>query len=175
MSTLKRITTAYVELEDRIRLTGELANGDTEVLWLTQRLVNRLVPYLTAWLERQIDPTSATPSVHGAHQDIVQGFAQQAACAQLTPKPPVQPPSSQPGWRVSAVDISQRKAAVVMTFRGEAEERATLILAAQPLRQWLGIVFEQSLRGEWSITSWPAWMETRAPAQATGRSAPVLH
>ena len=89
MSTLQRITTEYVEQEDRIRLSGEFASGDTVVLWLTQRLLHRLVPHLTAWLARQVAPASSIPAVEAAHQDIVQGFAQQAARAQLAPEPPV--------------------------------------------------------------------------------------
>ena len=74
MATLQRITTEYIDQEDRIRLTGELAHGATVVLWITQRLLNRLIPHLTAWLSRQIAPASRIPSVQAAHQDIVQGL-----------------------------------------------------------------------------------------------------
>ena len=49
---LQRITTTYVDVEDRLRLTGVLANGTVVQLWLTQRLLGRLVPPLTSWLER---------------------------------------------------------------------------------------------------------------------------
>jgi len=175
MNTLQRITTEYVECEDRLRLSGELANGDTVVLWLTQRLVNRLVPHLTAWLDKQVAPASAIPSVQAIHQDIVQGFAQQAARAQLAPAPPVRAAASQPGWRVDSVDIAQREDAVVLTFKAEAQASATLTLAAQPLRQWLGIVYEQYLRGEWPTTVWPGWMEASASAQAAGQSTAMLH
>ena len=89
MNRLERLTTEYVEREDRIRLSGQLTHGDTVVLWLTQRLLSRLVPHLSAWLARQLAPASSNPSVQAAHQDIVQGFAQQAARAQLVPEPPV--------------------------------------------------------------------------------------
>ena len=82
---LQRITTEYNEPEDRIRLSGELAQGDTVVLWLTQRLLNRLVPHLTAWLSQQLAPASSIPSVQAVHEDIVQGFAQQAARALSVP------------------------------------------------------------------------------------------
>jgi len=172
---LHRITTEYIDSEDRIRLTGQLASGDTVVLWLTQRLLNRLVPHLTAWLDQQVAPASSIPSVQAAHQDFLQGFAQQAARAQLTPEPPVRASSIVASWRVDAVDVNQGEDAVVLTFRGEADARAVLKLAAQPLRQWLGIVYEQFLRGEWPIAAWPTWMEAIAPAQAAGRSATLLH
>lgn len=171
MTTLQRITTEYIELEDRIRLSGELANGNTVVLWLTQRLLNRLIPHLTGWLSRQIAPASSIPSVQAAHQDIVQGFAQQAARAQLVPEQPVRPSSEGAGWRVDSVDIAQGEEAVALTFKGEGEAQATLPLAAQPLRQWLGIVFDQYQRGEWRTTVWPGWMEAGLPRAAPGAMA----
>lgn len=173
MIALQRFTTEYVELEDRIRVSGELANGDTVVLWLTQRLLNRLVPHLTAWLARQVAPASSIPSVQASYQDIMQGFAQQAARTQLVPEPPVRASSPMAAWRVCAVDITQGEDAVVLTFKAEAVAHATLTLAAQPLRQWLSIVFEQFLRGEWPTTAWPAWMEAVRSQEAPG--AIVLH
>lgn len=173
MGTLQRVTLEYVDLEDRIRLTGELASGDTVVLWLTQRLVNRLVPHLIAWLERQVAPASSRPSIQAAHQELVQGFAQQAARARLGAEPPVRAADSDPGWRVDSIEITPREEGGVLTFKGAAEARVTLPLAAQPLRQWLGIVYEQCLRGEWPTSVWPAWMTPAEAAPEPHRS--LLH
>lgn len=47
MPDLQRITTQYIEVEDRLRLTGELAPGEVVVLWLTQRLMHRLIGQIT--------------------------------------------------------------------------------------------------------------------------------
>lgn len=172
---LQRITTEYVEHEDRIRLSGERPNGDTVVLWLTQRLLNRLVPHLTAWLDRQVPSASTIPAFQAAHQDIVQGFAQQAARAQLAPEPPVRASSPVASGRVDAVDIAQGEDAVVLTFKGKADVQAVLKLAAQPLRQWLGIVYEQCLRAEWPTTAWPAWMEQAQLSSTPATGSAVLH
>ena len=43
---LGRVTTVYVDVEDRFRLSGEAQDGLVLVLWLTQRLLCRLVPHL---------------------------------------------------------------------------------------------------------------------------------
>ena len=43
---LQRITTDYHEEQDRLRLTGEDFQHTTTVLWLTQRLLGRMVPHL---------------------------------------------------------------------------------------------------------------------------------
>lgn len=176
-AALQRVTTAYVADEDRLRLTGELSDGDAVVLWLTQRLLNRLVPHLTAWLARQTGSFASTvpPAIQSAHHNIVQGFAQQSARAQLKPEPPVRAASTAAGWRVESVDVAQGEAGVALTFKGEAGEQAVLTMAAQPLRQWLSIVYEQVVRAEWPTTAWPAWMEAAAsPAQNQPRTA-VLH
>lgn len=42
INALQRATTEYVEEEDRICLSGELATGDTMTLWLTRRILDRL-------------------------------------------------------------------------------------------------------------------------------------
>lgn len=175
MATLERFTTEYVVLEDRLRLSGELAGGDTLVLWLTQRLIRHLVPHLTGWLEAQVPPASGHAAVQATHQNIVQGFAQQAARAQLAPAPPVQAQSPAASWRVDVVHIARGPDALALTLQGEAEgQQAVLQLPAQVLRQWLGIVYGQCLRGDWPTTVWPAWMEAGTPAPAqTG--AVVVH
>ena len=43
---LLRVTLAYSSEEDRICMDGISARGETKRLWLTARLVNRLVPHL---------------------------------------------------------------------------------------------------------------------------------
>lgn len=176
-AVLQRVSTAYLENEDRLRLTGELADGDTVVFWLTQRLLNRLVPHLTSWLARQAGSfaSMASPAIQSAHHDIVQGFAQQSARAQLKPEPPVRAASTAAGWRVESVDVAQGEAGVALTFKGEAGEQVVMTMTTQPLRQWLSIVYEQVVAAEWPTTAWPAWMQADAPAQALGRSAAVLH
>ena len=167
MATLERFTTEYVAQEDRIRLSGELAGGETVVLWLTQRLIRHLVPHLTGWLEAQVAPAGGHAAVRATHQDMVQGFAQQAARAQLAPAPPVRAPSPAACWRVDVVHIARSADALALTFEGAAEgQQVVTQLPAHVLRQWLGIVYDQCLCGGWPPTAWPAWMEAGATARA---------
>ena len=86
---LERVTTRYSVAQDRICLAGELPGGSPVVLWLTQRLLRRLLPPLLAWLQEQ---GGAAHAVMGSalYADALQGFAQQAARAQLQPQAPVQ-------------------------------------------------------------------------------------
>ena len=175
MATLERFTTEYVVLEDRIRVSGELAGGETVVPWLTQRLIGHLVPHLTGWLEARVLPAGGHAAVQAAHQEMVQGFAQHAARAQLAPAPPVQAQAPGACWRVDVVHSAQGAEALSLTLQGEAEgQQAVVNLPAHALRQWLGIVYDQCLRGDWPTTAWPAWMEA-GTAQSAVPGALVVH
>ncbi len=105
---LQRITTEYIDTEDRIRLAGDTGQGEPVVIWLTQRLLQRLLPMLLQWLDAQ---TGMTPMA-----EIVQGFAQQAARAELIPQTPVQ--ATSPPWLAQSVDVVQSNAGVSLNFRG---------------------------------------------------------
>ena len=83
---LQRITTEYLDTEDRIRLCAESAPNQTVVLWLTQRLLHRLVPHTLGWIEQQMGVSGGIGS--DVRADVVNSFAQQAALALLEPQPP---------------------------------------------------------------------------------------
>lgn len=165
MTQLERITTEYIDLEDRIQLAGEVENAATVVLWLTQRLLQRLLPTLLQGLERQ---SADTPRA-----EILHSFALQAARAELMPQAPVQTGADSVAWLVRSVDITHSEQAVSLTFRGIGDEDATLVLAAKPLRQWLGILHDAYLKAEWPLDVWPEWVSEGA--QPERRQEVVLH
>lgn len=171
MHELQRFTTEYVDLEDRIRLSGETAGGEAEVLWLTRRLIGRLVPHLCAWLEKQDGLGRALDEPHVA--DALQGFALQAALQSLVPQPPVAPEQARRSWLVQSVDVTAGDDALQLVFRGEDDARVSLVLQAQALRQWLGILHAQCVAGEWPLEAWPSWLTGPIPAGTP--HAMVLH
>ncbi|OGA98994.1 MAG: hypothetical protein A3E79_03520 [Burkholderiales bacterium RIFCSPHIGHO2_12_FULL_61_11] len=160
MAELQRITTEYVDAEDRIRLNGELGSGHAPVvLWLTQRLLQRLLPVLLKGLQR---PEAGADL---AYADMLHGFAQQAAQANLLPEPPVQAAQHSAAWLVLSVDIAQSAESVCLTFKAADGRQASLTLAETPLRQWLGIVYHACLKAGWPLQVWPQWLqESRQPA-----------
>lgn len=165
MTQIARITTEYIDVEDRIRITGETPGDAAVVIWLTQRLLSRLLPPLLQWLERQ--------QPHTLHAETLHSFAQHTAWAALTPESPVQADAGSRGWLLLSVDIAHYAEAVVLTFRGAHDNHASLTLAPQPLRQWLGILHAATRKAEWPLQVWPQWLqESIAPQQ---RQAVVLH
>ena len=184
MSDLQRITTEYVDSEDRIRLCGESAPNLTVVMWMTQRLLNRLVPHLLGWLEQQ----TAVPCGVGAgvRTEVVNSFVQQAAMASMEMQAPVQANSAQSAWLVQSVDVTVTQAVVRLTFKGQPSSdqpvpsiEASVTMQALPLRQWLSILHEQCRRAGWVPTSpeaagpvWPEWIQAR---HTGGGGVAVLH
>ena len=171
---LKRITTQYIAFEDRIRLTGADEAGSTLTLWLTQRLISRLVVPLCDGLEKQTTPApkkAGTPAVPSLQTHMVQTFAQQKAAAALPKAGPVVTAPESPAWLVEKVVIKHIKNDVRMVFKGlEENHSAELTLSTFELRQWLGIVFKQSKSAGWPTQVWPTWVEEAskpaAPVQA---------
>jgi len=163
---LQRLTTEYVDTEDRIRLTGEIRPGETTVLWLSQRLLLRLLPHLLLWLEQQ--------SGASIPLEIAQSFAQQAAQANLSPETPVARAAQSQEWLVEAVDLAPRQEGLILQFRAQPPHAVTLSMPAQALRQWLNILHRLWAVAEWPAQVWPAWMEEVSVAKS-GKSSSPLH
>jgi len=167
MTSLQRITTEYFQGEDRVRLAGANSQGQTVVLWLTQRLTNRLITHLCRWLEQQGGQSGAAPekpaTPQAIGQEIAQSFAQQAAAAAaLTTEPAVNAAADAPQVLVHSVDVSAHAAGVRLLFKAQSAPHAEppcVSMNAVALRQWLGIVYAQYRKAEWSTAAWPQWME----------------
>lgn len=150
MATLNRITTRYDAAEDRIGLTGELASGETLLVWLTRPLVDQLVVHLVQWLEKQ------QPDMPRA--DMILSFAQEAAQNAQAVQPPVKADQRTDQWLARDINISPQAGQVCLTFRGAAAAPAMLTLAITPLRQWLGILHRAYRTAGWPLQAWPHWM-----------------
>lgn len=155
---LKRLTTEYVDIEDRIRLSGEAPDGTTVVMWLTQRFVNRLVPRLVQWLERQ---TSSQP-----RGELLQEFAQQAAVAALPAQAPVVASKPERVLLVRAIDVTTTRERVRFGFKGSESGAvdAGIGFDAKALRQWLGILHVLYRRAGWPTEVWPEWAHAQVQA-----------
>lgn len=164
---LERVTTRYCHEQDRVRLAGELPGGDPVLLWLTQRLLRRLLRTLTVWLESHPEHAAAGFSAPlGAAQalyaDTVQGFAQQAARAGIVRQLPVQVSGDSPACLVHSVEIAATPQILRLVFCDAQRAVAGMELQARPLRQWLDILYEAWRQAEWPLECWPLWMHKEA-------------
>ena len=162
MLELQRLTTEYIDAEDRLRLTGEIRPGETLVLWLSQRLLVRLLPHLFLWLEKQ--SSTAFPA------EIEQSLEQRAASANMGEEAAVQRSVQSLTWLVEAVDMSAGDHVLRLSFRREGEEAVSLTLSALHMRQWLTILRTLWRVAEWPAGIWPEWMGEPASASTTRRT-----
>jgi hypothetical protein len=169
---LTRLTTEYGPDVDRIRLAGETGPDDAVVMWLTRRLLDRLLPHLLEWLVAR-GADRAQPGDRG-YGELLQGMAQQSARAALPAQPPVDAARAGRDWLVRSVDISTDASVVRLGFAVPDEgEPITLDFEQQPLRQWLNIVHDRYRQAGWPMDLWPTWMtEAARPTEPAGA---VLH
>jgi hypothetical protein len=146
MTILQRITTEYIETEDRVRLSGAGTAGEAVSLWITQRLLARLLKVILNW----------TAEGENANQALKNAFAQQAARAELKLQLSVQ---AQPtAVLVNTIDISHTVDALTLVFRGAEGVAGQLTLQRQDVRQWLNILHDTWCRAEWPPDLWPDWI-----------------
>ena len=158
MIAISRVTTQYSDIEDRITLTGEGADGHVYCSWLTQRLANRLLVNLFAIL---------TPAEQDGLSSIVNEFSQEKAEADLTPQAPVKPnEGASERCLIQEININVADASVQLCLRHVDGEGVALTLTFRELRQWLSIVRRTFVNANWPTEYWPNWLTERTP-QAT--------
>jgi hypothetical protein len=149
MTVLHRITSEYIEAEDRIRISGASPTGETVSLWLTQRLLGRLLKALLNW----------TAAGDDAHTELKNTFAQQAARADFKHQSPVA--AQVAPFLASIVDLNHSAEVMTMCFRGGDSQSAQLTLQRQDVRQWLNILHDLWRNAGWPCELWPDWMEPK--------------
>jgi hypothetical protein len=164
MLELNRLTSEYIQSEDRFRLTGEDQAGNALCLWVTQRLALRIISHLVNELSTSSPEAIQNPSQDSDTSQLLQGFAQQAAQADLTPQEAVASTSTTRAWLVQEVDINRAPDGTVgFVFKDGSAENVALGFQQQQLRQWLTIIHAQWLVSEWPATIWPEWISGKAP------------
>lgn len=167
VAAISRLTTDYVETEDRLRLSGEIADGPPVSMWLTQRVGLRLLPELLRWLDARIGATPAQDAgasrsaAQDVHKEVVHGFAQEAAMAELKPQERVRAGTTT-GSLIETIEIRPGEPRIVLVFRTTDGQTAGLGLTAPELRQWLAIMRGVWLNAGWPEAPWPEWMKGEA-------------
>jgi len=180
---LRRLTTQYLDTEDRIRLTGESADGRVWVLWLTQRLLQRLLPPLLSWLDSTVakpphthDGPAPTAAIDEAAEQRHQR-AQQAAVSSHAIQPPVLAPADTREILVQSIDLNHFPRGVRLTFKAVGASNpptVRLSMPTQALRQWLRVLYQQYRKAGWPLQHWPDWLRTE-PGQAAPSPSRLLH
>lgn len=165
MLELDTITTLYSTDQDRISLNARVKEGGTARIWLTQRIVHRLIPALVNIVKpKHDDPVYA---------EVIASVAQQRAVDRHEPQAPVQVAAeTEHEWLVNKIDLQLPKQATILIFSSADGRTARLVMNAELLRQWLAILRRVYVTSEWKGAEWPEWMDPPAPEVSKPK---VLH
>jgi hypothetical protein len=169
MQDVTRFTTEYIPIEDRMRVALEGEGGRVRLVWLTRRLLLRLLPRL---LEVFGPPETGTVEHSVARHQARQGFNQQAAVSAIQRQKPVRAATPDvprdPDILVWGVDINKEPKQVTLVFKSEsATNMQSVPFSPAALRQWLSVMHTQFIKAGWRVDFWPVWIaapETRAGA-----------
>ncbi len=180
MFAITKITQQYDEFADRMALSTENAAGDVLVLWLTQRLANRLVVTLAHWLEEGLRGRVGSLALPHA-----QSWEQSTAEARLQPTEPVTASKGSVEALLHSVDITRQVEGFSLTFRwgenqgavrteGEQIDAARMALSDLELRQWLAILYRLFETAHWHQDAWPHWFKPDVTPRGASSGA-LLH
>jgi len=158
---LANITLGYSLEEDRLRLDGLGASGETITLWLTARLMNRLVPEL---IKRQTDMQLLIKKLASTDTEGTDLSAAESNAVQCAP--------GSPEILVASVDVSTRDDQLLLVFKdSEKAQRGIFVMPLSALQRWnrgLQKCFEQA---GWSQSVF----QPRSPSGPVGQSAITIH
>ena len=173
---LSKITTLYVPAEDRVRISGLLNDNSVAVIWITQRFLNRLIPNMTKWLEKQTADMPRADLMQSVQQDRAK--ARQKQRIEAGEDQPVAPENADLEWLALTVDIQQRSDQFRLIFKDiKGDEGYCAMLPLQPmlLRAWLNVLMAAFKQAGWHLDSWPEWMQEEAPPQSAPVPKKALH
>ena len=180
MFAITKITQHYDEFADRVGLSAQNAENEVLVLWLTQRLANRLVVTLAHWLEEGLRGRVGDLALSQA-----QSWEQSTAEARLQPTEPVTASKGSVEALLHSVDITRQVEGFSLTFRwgenqgavrteGEQIDAARMALSDLELRQWLAILYRLFETAHWHQDAWPHWFKPDVTPRGASSGA-LLH
>lgn len=161
---IRRFTTEYDIVEDRIRLTLERSEGGIVRLWLTRRLLVRAVPELVKILEKRLVTRDGLPAHRGG---IDQRRDQMAALGHLQPQEPVRPGPGEAmsDHLVTGVGLRLTRKAILLDMKTGEDVVQTVPFAIPHMRQWLALLNQCFRKAEWADDVWPDWLTPLPPGE----------
>lgn len=173
---LTRLTTQYVENEDRFLISADSEVGVVK-LWLTQRLLKRLLPHLIDWVGRSSETVLTEQSQSSAHTENAQSpqdkagdtepdagsnDSNQQAASQVVAqyRKPVQGVDAEKAVMsclVHTLKFQPRDKILRIQFELPDDE-AVLLLQEEHARIWLGVLYRHWQQAQWPDI-WPEWMK----------------
>jgi hypothetical protein len=162
---IRRFTTEYDPVEDRIRLTLEHGSGRVDRLWLTRRLLVRTVPELVRILDTRL---VARDGKRARGDDLSQRRDQMTALGGLKPQAPVRPAPDQDvtDHLITGVGLRLTRRAILLDMKAGDDAPLTVPFAVPHMRQWLAMLNRCFRQAGWDDAVWPDWLKPLPPGEA---------
>ena len=170
MNKLKRITSEYIEAEDRIRIAGLTEKNETLSLWFTVRLSSRLVTHCITLLGKHSPELKKAATNDAQLQKNLQNLVQRSAEQEISEESAVSVASDSPSYLIKEIDVKTSDGGVVMSFKQDKTSSYELYLKSQQLRQWLGMLYLIWQKAEWPLHIWPDWMDKSKSNEISGKT-----
>jgi len=131
----------------------EDGSQQTVVIWLTRRLLVRLIEAMIKAIESE---TLGRPE-----SDTLQSFTQHRAQQAQTEESPVKAVEGSSEWLINRVDLNVSHERLTLKLFSD-EECAVLPMPRVNARQWLNIMHRLFEVAEWHYEKWPSWLQTSA-------------
>ncbi len=178
---LTRLTTQFVEDEDRFLISADSENGIMN-LWLTQRLLKRLLPHLIEWVgqgeaqenvppeadKRKTSDIASAESTPDSSSHARQQAKSQLVAQYRNPVASVPAEKAVQNCLVRTLKFEPRNDVLRLVFVLPDDE-AVLLMQEEHARIWLGVLYRHWQQAQWPDI-WPDWMKE---AQRMRLTAPV--
>ena len=159
---IQTFTARYDPVEDRLRLDAVDAQGGKQAIFLTRRLVDRVIPVLVSHLEGK------TPE--GVPADLAQGMSQSRArqarqTGEATPAIAAAPET--PSWLCRTMHFQKADHGLNVIFTDDTQVDAVMPMVEANLRAVLDILLELYTKACWPTEPFPEWIKPEATLTVT--------
>ena len=152
MFTIETFTAQADLAEDRIRLDAISPAGDTQSIFLTRRLADRMVPLLVDQAEKQVAPGVPKNIGLTMNQQQLRMEREENSLA------PVEPKQGSSRWLCRTVHVGTEPGQVVWTLTDDADNTAVMGLPGDGVRNVLEVLLIVYQGLEWSLDAFPCWL-----------------
>ena len=150
-------TGRYDAIEDRLRFDAVDAQGGQQAIFLTRRLVDRVIPVLVSHLEGK------TPE--GVPADLAQGMSQsraRQARQAVDTTPAVVAGNETPTWLCRTIHLQKADHGLNVIFTDDAQTDAIMPMVEANLRAVLDIFLDLYTKADWPNAPFPEWIKPDA-------------
>ena len=158
MNKLKRITSEYIEEEDRIRLAGVTEKNETLSLWFTMRLTSKLVSHCIKLLAEHSPELERAATNDEQSRKNLQDIVQQSAEQEIIKEEAVSVTKNSPSYLIKEIDVKVSGRGIVLILKEKDTLFYELNLDNRQLRQWLRMLYLIWKKADWPLHVWPDWM-----------------